>query len=714
MWLKTTDRAPATARPLPGRFPGRLPEVLPGHPLDEPDEPPGAAVTPPPGRSQARSHPAWRRAWTVGPLLAVVVYGAGTLLGLAHLPPLAVIIGCVVVGALLVLAALLTSQTGPSAGYGCACGVAIGAWLAYAGTAAAWSWPPAVVLAVVAAVLIRQYPLLRVREDEAAEQARLAAEAAAIARKRDKWPDLIGRIGHKGVKFAGQEQTLAGYLVHLRLPGSGRVTYSALAPATEQLEVAARLRHGSLRFERGAQAHEVILHVAERDVLAETIPLPEQEGSLSITRPIPVGLYEDGQVCAVTLREIASLIVGLRGSGKSNLLNVLLAQLARCPDVLIFAIDLKGGRMAAPWIEPWLAGRSPRPVVDWLATDREEAERMLRALLRAVQARSRSGSGGEKITPSPRQPAILLVCDEIAVILGIGTGGPRTSLDGVTNATLAGLATQLVMTGRSEAIDLIMATQRGTVTMTGSADLKSQCGLRIGLGVASEADARLIIPDDIRIAADLARLRHPGTGIVQQGKQGRVLPVKFFRIEHEAISEIAERYGRIRPGPDKLLEDALGEDYATRWSPGRAARIPGVASRPLVPASIAGPAEAPPHAIAQAAPRAIPGTGRPPLLPHAAPPAIEADVVYGARGVGGEPGHRGGPADAGHPARLRMMTLLKSAGVRGMTVRSISEQLTADGRDVAQQTIHRWLGEEAAAGHAENASYGRWKWRADQ
>jgi hypothetical protein len=48
-----------------------------------------------------------------------------------------------------------------------------------------------------------------------------------------------------------------------------------------------------------------------------------------------------------------------------------------------------------------------------------------------------------------------------------------------------------------------MATQRGTVTMTGSADLKSQCALRIGVGVA-KADAQLIVPDDARIAADFA------------------------------------------------------------------------------------------------------------------------------------------------------------------------------------------------------------------
>jgi hypothetical protein len=613
---------------------------------------PAGTVAPPTARERA----ARKQALEFGPLIAGVLYVAGSLASTAGLPHLAVTVACVILGGGAVIAALITVGTGLSAVYISACGIAGAAWLGYACVTAPWSWAMAVVLALLAGAAILIYPVLREREHRRAEKARQAAEAAALAQQQRKWPDLLARIGHKGVTFAGQEKTRAGYLVHLRLPGSGRVTYSALAPATEQLEVAARLRHGSLRFERGDQAHKVVLHVSERDVLAETVPFPADQGPMSILRPLPLGLFEDGQACAVTLREMATLIVGLRGSGKSNLLNVLLAQLARCADVLIFAIDLKGGRMAAPWIEPWLAGRTPKPVVDWLATDREEAERMLRALLRAVDARSRSGSGGEKIIPSPQQPAILLVCDEIAVILGVGMGGPRYSDEGVTNATLAGLATQLVMTGRSEAIDPIMATQRGTVTMTGSADLKSQCALRIGLGVASEADARLIIPDDVRIAADLARLRYPGTGIVQMGKQGRVLPVKFYRIEYDEIGQIAERYGLIRPAPDRLLAEALGEDYANRWS--RAARIPGVGRRVMVPA--------------------------------------------------------GAPADQGHPDRRRATGMLRSAGVKGMTVRAIAEQLAADGRHVAHQTVQRWLTEEAAAGRVENASYGRWKWRGDR
>jgi hypothetical protein len=728
----------------------------------------------------ASLNPALRRALGRGPVIAAAVFAAGALVSVARLPDLPVLVACAVLAAAIILAAVLRSRTGWTAAHTSCCAAAGFGWIALAATTTAWSWPAIAALLLAAAVAIWLYPVARVRQEEALAQARAAEEQARRAKEQNKWPDLLARIGFSGVRFAGREETLAGYLVHLRLPGSGRVTYSALAPATEKLEVAARLRHGSLRFERGDQAHKVMLHVTERDVLAETVPFPAEEGTLSITEPIPVGLFEDGQECAVTLRELATLIVGLRGSGKSNLLNVLLAQLSRCPDVLVFAIDVKGGRMAAPWVEPWLAGRTPRPVVDWLATDREEAELMLRALLRAVQARSRSGSGGEKITPSPRQPAILLVCDEIAVILGIGMGGPRSSHDGVTNATLAGLATQLVMTGRSEAIDLIMATQRGTVTMTGSADLKSQCALRIGLGVASEADARLIIPDDIQIAADLARLRHPGTGIVQQGKYGRVLPVKFYRIEHEAISPVAERFGAIRPDPDPLLFEALGPDYATRWERALAARAPGTAhASPAVQASVvvqaaaaaaqsavtqsaAGPPASPVFAAEPpAGPVAVEGPlASPPAVegPLASPPAVEGPLAEGPLAemplaeapsaeieasrppapagppVPGYPAAQratpavpsgsiaerlaeftaaaapGSAADAAHPGRQRVAAMLQRAGVRGMTVRAIAEQLSTDGPEVAHQTVHRWLTEEVAAGRVEHASYGRWKW----
>ncbi len=308
--------------------------------------------------ADASPQTALRYALTRGSLITLAVFGAGAFARAVSMPDLALVLAGVVLCVLPILVALLIARTGPLALYTCACGVIAAGWLAYSARTAAWHPVPVVVLLGSAAVLTGLYPAIMRRQELAAELARLADADAGAARQRGKWPGLLAGIGHQEIEYAGQERTAAGYQVHLRLPRSGKVTYKMLAASAERLEVAARLRHGSLRFERGNQAHQVILHVAERDMLARTVPLPLATEPMSINWPVPLGIYQDGEVCAVTLREVATLIVGLRGSGKSNLLNVLLAQLARCRDVLIFAIDLKGGRMAAPWIEPWLARRA--------------------------------------------------------------------------------------------------------------------------------------------------------------------------------------------------------------------------------------------------------------------------------------------------------------------------------------------------------------------
>jgi hypothetical protein len=632
----------------------------------------------------------WRGAVALGLLAAGTVYAAGALLVMTHPKPLAAVVVAAAATGCSVLAALFTTGATATAGWWSACGAVAAGWLAYAAVAGPWSWPAAAGLLVPTALLIWLRSVVRAHEDRLAEaQQRRLAEVGQAA-DRQKWPALLARIGYQGVTFVRREETLCGYSVLLSLPPSGSVTYPQLANSRERLEVAARTRHGSLRFERGRAAHEVVLHVAERDVLAETIPLPVQTWPAeslpagtrqpTITRPIAIGVHEDGQVCTITLREVASLIVGLRGSGKSNLLNVLIAQLARCDDVLIFVIDQKGGRMAAPWLQPWLAGRTPRPVIDWLATTREEAEVMLRACLRGIDARSRSGSGGEKIVPSARQPAIVLIVDEAAVIFGLGTGGPRSSLEGTTNSQLAALGTQITMLGRSEAIDPVFATQRGTVTMTGSGDLKSQCGLRIGLGVASESDARLIIPDDVHIAADLASLAHPGSGIVQV-KHGRVTPVKFFRLEHEQIGPIAERAGRIRPRPDPLLAAALGDAYANRWSAHRTGPQPGGAPGPL------------------SQPDPVPALR---AQRGATDAAFEAILARSGLAV---------EEDTAGLARRRMRDFVRRQGERGATPAMICHLLASEDMAVTLPAIGRWLAEDEAAGLVERGTLGRWRHR---
>jgi len=273
-----------------------------------------------------------------------------------------------------------------------------------------------------------------------------------------------------------------------------------------------------------------------------------------------------------------------------------------------------------------------------------------------------------------------LIVEEVAVIFGMNSG-PRTSLEGTTNTTLAALGTQVTQLGRSEAIDPVLVTQRGAVTMIGSADLKSQCALRIGLGVATEADARLVIPDDTHIAADLARLVHPGSGIVQ-ARDGRPMPVKFYRLTHARIGGIAERAGPDRPRPDELLADALGDDYRQRWSADRAGHLR---------RGPAGPGDS--------------GSRDP--SPDFTDDGTETDREFAeiVAGLGTRAGHRDGPA------RKRVFQLLDAAGVMGATTARLHSMLEVEGFATARQSLDRWLAEEESAGRVRRASYGRWKTR---
>jgi hypothetical protein len=179
--------------------------------------------------------------------------------------------------------------------------------------------------------------------------------------------------------------------------------------------------------------------------------------------------------------------------------------------------------------------------------------------------------------------------------------------------------------------------------------------------------------------------------------------VKFYRIEHEDISQIAERFGAIQPDPDQLLAEALGPDYASRWQRALAARPPASATPVPAPVPVQAPATGGDSgAVSRPAPYepvsgTVPRDGIGERLAELTAAAVPGSV-----------------ADARHPGRLRMAAMLRSAGVRGMTVRAIADQLGADGPEVAHQTVHRWLTEEAAAGRAEHASYGRWKWRGSE
>lgn len=625
-------------------------------------------------------HPPWRNALELGPVLAGVVFAVGCLANMARLPWLAVVVLACALAAGLTAASALMARTGLGAVWGAAASACAAGWDAYAAIVSPWSWPAVTGLIVPALLFTPLWPALKEHEHRLAEAERRRLAALEAAKGAKRWPSLLDKISQKGTRYIGETETKAGYDVELQLPSTGRVTLKTLASSLHQLEIAAKVRAGSLSFERlpGMDAHKVILHVTTKDFLGEIIPFPIPTRRRSINDPVPVGVFEDGEIAYLTLREICVLIVALRGKGKSNLLNVLIANLAFCVDVVIFVIDHKH-RLARLWIQPWLDGENTRPIIDWVATTPEETDIMLDALERGGKARTSAGDGKEKITPSIKQPAVLLVCDEMAVVFGQNMGGYRNSQEGPTNTSLARKAKKITVLYRSEAFDAVYATQRGTVTMSGDGDLKSQCDTRIGLGVSTEADARLIMPDDQIAIKNLARLSEPGCAILWR-KNGRVQPFKVFRITGDDIAEVCRRAHLWRPAPDPLLEEAFGDPYRERWSHRGQYLLPG---------------------------------GGQPKMGVVAPPGMDEDEferIVRTKLYDVDVPMPDDDAQASG-ARKAYREYAKRRGTTGFSVSQVVRTLEAKGMPVSRQTVHNWLNEDLALGLVEKlGEFGKWRW----
>ena len=86
------------------------------------------------------------------------------------------------------------------------------------------------------------------------------------------------------------------------------------------------------------KANRCELRVLDTDPHAAAIGWPGPS-TRSIAEPVDIGPFEDAEQCRVSFLRRHALFAGTTGSGKSGGLNVLMAALAACDDVVIWAID---------------------------------------------------------------------------------------------------------------------------------------------------------------------------------------------------------------------------------------------------------------------------------------------------------------------------------------------------------------------------------------
>ena len=419
--------------------------------------------------------------------------------------------------------------------YAAVAALAAGGWLATAAVLGPFTAPMPQALAVGALVLAVPWWAHRRRRAKARVRRALAA-----------WPDISKSITLPGSKIQSATVDLWGWRARLRLArGQTIADVTARIPA---IESALGTYRGAVRVypTRDGKANRCELRVLDTDPHAEAIPWPGPSAR-SIAQPVDLGPFEDAEPCRVSFLRCHALFAGTTGSGKSGGLNVLLATLAACDDVVIWAIDLKQGME----LQPWAA------CLDRLATTPAEAAALLADAVAILQARAAHLSSARRRVwePSPQLPALLIIIDEYAELAEEAPGAMSD-------------ADSIARLGRALAVTLIAATQRPTQQAMGKGAVRSQMDTRVCFRVRERKDVDLVLGQGMLNAGWHAHtLNAPGKFLVSAPELTTPKRARAYLVTDDDVFGITARYGQRRPPLDDVSRGALDRrpSEPNRW-----------------------------------------------------------------------------------------------------------------------------------------------------
>jgi hypothetical protein len=449
--------------------------------------------------------------------------------------------------------------------YRASCWAGAGAWAAWALSTSPWSANTLAGLAAGTLAAGLAAPEMAEHEQrvvqrrravqEAGEQAAAAASRLVVARA---WEDRLARVAQvKGTVRGIWAWPRGGYTLDIKMAGGAGVRRFT-GEVLDALAVDAALPPGCvLEPHPGIDQSRVLLRVPVEDAFVEVIDYPGDIAPLTVTEGLPVGVYRDWQPAELTLLDDALIAVGVRGTGKSNFLNVVLAALARCPDALIWVVDLNGSGLARSWIEGWLQRPDGRPVIDWVAPTAAEAHRMTGAAVRIAKARKAGyyrrskAADDDKLPVDAQVPEIVLVLDEGAEVLSL-RAEERKILDNIDT---------LISIGRAARVQVAFSALRPNSDVIGSVNLKKQANTKVMTGpndageIANLYGRGFPVPDQTM----------PGVALVTTFTRPRPALAKIYRLRPARIEAIAAACQAWRPALDALSVRAAGPHYPDRW-----------------------------------------------------------------------------------------------------------------------------------------------------
>lgn len=381
----------------------------------------------------------------------------------------------------------------------------------------------------------------------------------------ERWPSVSARLSMSETRMVDVRVSPNGNH-HGRIvwPAGAHTVRSVLA-RKEEIEGALDLPAGSLRLERnGRDSNSVNYHAVLADPHAEAveyqIPTEERDGELylrevSVMDEMSLGVRENG-----TWRRLRwfvegwgarqALVGGAKGSGKSGLLNLLVAAMACAHDAVLWGIDLKGGMELGPW----------RKVCDWMVRDYLSALRMIEALEAIVDERAVMCE--EMVwrfwKPSREFPVLVVVVDECH------------SLNGSMRASELAMLERVCQKARAVGVIIVEATQYPVMESVGSNLVRQQMDQRFCFRMMDGAGERVVFGEKVSVDADMIPASRPGTCFHQDNEELDRMPLRVQWVSDETRDEIVRLRAGYTTGLDErsaLAAERAVPEYADRPVP---------------------------------------------------------------------------------------------------------------------------------------------------
>jgi hypothetical protein len=350
------------------------------------------------------------------------------------------------------------------------------------------------------------------------------------------WPDIAKAVGLAGSAVMSATVDVWGWRARFKLARGQTITdVIARIPA---IESGIGTFRGAVRVypTPDDRANRFELRVLDTDPHADAIPWPGPSIT-SITKPVELGPFEDATPCQVLFLRRHAIFGGTTGSGKSGGLNVLMGNLTACPDVVIWAIDLKRGMELGPWTE----------CIDRLAVTPEQATALLRDAVAILKGRAGylASIGRRAWEPTPEMPALVIIIDEYAEL---SEEAPEAMH----------YTDEIARLGRALAVTLIAATQRPTQKVMGQGAVRSQMDLRICFRVREQRDVDLVLGQGMLNAGwNAHKLNAPGKFLVSAPEHDIPRRARAYLVTDEMVAVTAARHSLIPRELDEISRNAM-------------------------------------------------------------------------------------------------------------------------------------------------------------